>query len=157
MLKLLIVSMSLLLLNCSDKRVIIKDHCTVTKNELGYLLKCPNQTALQIRDGINGLDGKSCDVTQLDNGALISCPDSSSVILNGKDSLLGINELINPCGESGLQYEEILLRLSDNSIVAYFENGNKRFLSQLSSGDYVTTDGENCYFTIDENNNIIYK
>lgn len=57
-------------------------------------------------------------------------------------------EFINPCGDSGFQYEEIILRIDDTTLVSYFETGNKRFLTRLIEGNFITTDQEMCNFII---------
>jgi hypothetical protein len=68
-----------------------------------------------------------------------------------------IVEVIDPCGDNpSKQFEEVLLRLSNGQILAHFSSGNKEFFSLLSPGNYVTTDGTNCHFTVDAKNNITY-
>lgn len=64
-------------------------------------------------------------------------------------------EVIDPCGD-GPGYDEVLIRLSDGNIVAYFESGSNRFLSLLQPGSYRTTDATNCNFTVDNNKKVCY-
>ena len=59
-----------------------------------------------------------------------------------------IKELIDPSGSNPNQYDEILIVLSDDSIIGYFEQGNKRFLTALTDGNYRTTDKQACNFSI---------
>lgn len=56
--------------------------------------------------------------------------------------------VIDFCGETPSAYNEVGLRMSDGSTLAYFENGGKRFITALKpSTSYQTTDGTNCQFT----------
>lgn len=78
--------------------------------------------------------------------ALESNLDTISVALQMVHNQLEIPviQIIRPCENS----TEILLRLSTGEIVAYFESGNRRYLSILENGSYRTTDGTNCYFKV---------
>lgn len=62
---------------------------------------------------------------------------------------------IDPC-EDGPGFDEVLVQLSDGSLLAYFESGHKRFLSLLSPGNYRTTDAQGCYFSVDNNGDIVF-
>lgn len=104
--------------------------------------------------GFSGENAESCTVTAVENGALIECPEGDGVVvLNGIDGVdaepaaYSFTEVINPCGvESG--FEEILFRTASGEIVAHYSQGQKQFLTFLSPGVYVTTDGHNCAFTV---------
>jgi hypothetical protein len=61
-----------------------------------------------------------------------------------------VAELVDPCGDS-VGYDEVLIRTNSNKLVAYFEVGGNRYLSVLPQGNYMTTDGSNCHFTVDSN------
>lgn len=65
-----------------------------------------------------------------------------------------VTELIDPCGPSA-GFDEVLIRLSSGELIAYFENGGKRFLTVLSPGNYQTTDSQACVFTLDSSFNVI--
>lgn len=59
-----------------------------------------------------------------------------------------LSAVINPCGDDpAVAYEEVLLKFSDGTILAYFA-GSGGFLVALTPGNYVTTDGTNCHFTV---------
>jgi hypothetical protein len=58
-----------------------------------------------------------------------------------------ITEFIDPCGDS-TGYDEIVLRTRSGKLVAFFENGTKRFLSLLTPGSYMTTDSFACSFNV---------
>lgn len=68
----------------------------------------------------------------------------------GQDS---IAELIDPCGDE-VGYDEVLIRLTDGRLLAYFESGGNRFLSVLPPGSYRTTDSSSCAFTVDSLGNV---
>lgn len=72
--------------------------------------------------------------------------------LDGRDAIV---EIIDPCGPS-LGYDEIILRLGNGSLVAYFQNGVNEFLIDLHPGEYVTTDGQACHFTVDYDLNVLW-
>lgn len=59
-----------------------------------------------------------------------------------------VTEIIDPCGNNPNIYDEVIMKTRNGKFYAYFENGNKRYLSLLPPGSYVTTDGSSCYFTI---------
>jgi hypothetical protein len=59
-----------------------------------------------------------------------------------------IVEVIDPCGDHVGNFDEVILRTSDNNFIAYFEHGSKRFLSILPNGNYQTTDNQACNFSI---------
>jgi hypothetical protein len=56
--------------------------------------------------------------------------------------------LVDPCPEINASFKEKLLRTSDGELIAYFEQGSRRFLSTLSAGNYRTTDSRACNFTV---------
>lgn len=61
-----------------------------------------------------------------------------------------VEAIIDPCGDTENVVDEVILSLSDGSYVVYFESSNKRYLAELENGDYRTTDGTNCNFTIND-------
>lgn len=58
--------------------------------------------------------------------------------------------MIDPCGDQ-TAFDEVLLRLANGQLVAHFANGSLQFLSVIGPGNYVTTDGTSCYFSVDSN------
>ncbi len=107
--------------------------------------------------GRDGRDGSSCTATRASNGAVIACTDGTSVLIldgeNGEDApptAYTITEMIDPCGnQSG--FNEVLLRLANRTLIAHFSQGNKQFLTVIGPGNYITTDGHGCQFTVDNN------
>lgn len=63
--------------------------------------------------------------------------------------------VVDPCPTvTSTDYKEMLLKLGDGKLVAYFEDGGKRFLSVLKPGSYQTTDRRACSFIVTNNNTI---
>lgn len=122
--------------------------------------------------GETGANGTSCGVTQLANGALITCGANSAVVLNGLNGtdgvdgqdgedgedgedalsgLIGIKEILSPCGNTDAHHE-VLLRLSNDSVLALYDGGPNldRFSLLIPNLTYTTTDSHNnqCVFSI---------
>ncbi len=109
-------------------------------------------------DGVDGEDGTDCKVVQLSNGAYITCSDGSeATIFNGVDGSDSVAEVIDPCGDEAA-FDEVLFRFADDTIYAVYAdlNANKIHLTELPAGAYVTTDGTDCHFTIDTENQLSY-
>ena len=123
--------------------------------------------------GDTGASGMGCSVSEVlpslvapNGGAIITCWGSSALIINGAPGQDGqdgqdgqnavpgtypITELIDPCGDAPSVFDEVLLRLNNNTIVASFSensNGKNTRLSLLIPGTYQTTDGSSCTFTV---------
>lgn len=61
-------------------------------------------------------------------------------------------DYVNPCGD-GQGFDEIILRVTTGSqvkFIAYFEQGSKRFLSELGNGNFRTTDQQACNFSVND-------
>lgn len=59
-----------------------------------------------------------------------------------------ISSFVDPCGPSG-GYDEVLMRTSNGTLIAYFEDGSgNRHLSLLTPGTYQTTDAQRCVFSV---------
>jgi len=66
-------------------------------------------------------------------------------------------EIIDPCGDKPGAYDEVLVRIDDGRLVAYFESGGTRFLTiLLQNVTYQTTDSQACVFHLDSNNQVAY-
>lgn len=69
-----------------------------------------------------------------------------------QDSVVG---LVDPCpAVSSNTYKEFLFKMKSGKLVAYFEDGGKRFLTVVTAGNYRTTDARACNFTVTTNNTI---
>lgn len=109
-----------------------------------------------------------CSVQHVAEGAIIACPDGTRVLvdngvdgIDGKDATfsgLTIRRIINPCGDRPFFNDEIMLELSDGSVISSFSDNvagmNTRF-SLLGPGSYMTTDGDHCYFTVTVTGDIV--
>lgn len=91
---------------------------------------------------------------------LIACegrPGDSIVGPKGDSGSPGVStilEVIDPCGKEAA-FDEVLIRTSNGQVFAYFESGGNRFLTALSPGDYVTTDGTGCYFRLNADGTVV--
>lgn len=113
----------------------------------------------EIEDRLSGLETSLSLVSQNINKVeydqdivenTISMLQSDIAALQNKTT---VREIIDPCGDNLGQFDEVLILLDDGSIIGYFEQGDKRFLTQLPDGNFRTTDNQQCNFTI---NNGIY-
>lgn len=59
-----------------------------------------------------------------------------------------VEQYIDPCGDAPGQFDEVLLLMTDGTLVAYFQNGSRRFLTVLPDGSYQTTDFQRCAFRV---------
>lgn len=84
------------------------------------------------RDGVDGSDGV--------NGT------------NGADAFV---EVIDPCGKE-TNLDEVLFRLADGRLFAYFESGSNRYLTLVQPGTYQTADGTHCVFTVTESGDVTW-
>lgn len=111
--------------------------------------------------GDRGQDGAGCTIQPVTGGSLVKCGKSTSaVILDGQDgtdapAVLSVSEIIDPCGKQA-SFDEVLLRLSDGSLLVHFSNGSNQFLSLIGPGSYVTTDGTSCHFTVNADGSVSY-
>jgi len=114
-----------------------------------------------------GPPGESCTVAPVVGGAIITCGATSTVILNGVDGQDGQNgqdapptaysviEVIDPCGTAP-GFNEVLLRLANGQILAHYASGALQFLALIGPGNYMTTDGKACNFTIHANGSVTW-
>lgn len=113
----------------------------------GMMIGCAKET---VKTYV-GKDGSSCSVEPFSNGAIISCTDGTShAILNGTDGVDGVSgviEVIDVCPENG-KFTEVILRLHTGELLAHYSHGNKQFLTIIGDGNYVTTDGYSCNFSV---------
>ena len=91
------------------------------------------------------VDGNKNDIDRLEQ----EINNNLARIIELEDDITVV-EMIDPCGPSQFAYDEVLFKLSDGSIIAYFENGNNRFLTKIPDGDYRTTDQQRCFFSVDD-------
>lgn len=128
------------------------DSCTVLQAVNGAVISCQDGTSVLVlngQDGANGRDGvDGQDGRDGQDGAQGPAGPQGPQGPAGTSSPYAITSIIDPCGDMPGQFDEILIRLADNSLIAYFEDGGRRFLSLLPPGNYVTTDRQACRFTV---------
>lgn len=76
---------------------------------------------------------------------------------DGEDGQDAVLETVDPCGDAPGIVDEILIRLSDGRVLCSFSdqaNGKNTRLSILPAGNFVTTDGSNCAFTVNADGTI---
>ncbi len=89
----------------------------------------------------------------------LSAHQQSATVCNGANAAVSPYlpvANIYVCGQSG-PYDEVLLRLSGGQLLASFSqnaNGNNTRLTFLPDGNYQTTDGRNCAFTLTTANGV---
>ncbi len=134
--------------------VVLGEHCHEEKEPT--VVQGPKGEVGPQGKTVIGPKGESCSVQPAVNGALITCGETQTVLLNGVDgndappTPYTVTEMIDPCGKQGT-YDEVLLRLADNSLIAHYASGANQFLTVIDTGNYATTDGTNCHFNIDGN------
>ena len=147
------------------EEAVASSSCRVEEVEGGAQIVCPDGSSSFVSNGKSGADGtngqngengsdgengSSCSVESLPMGALISCEDETSVLVeHGSDAPVFIVEFVDPCGSES-SFDEVLMKLGDERVLAHFASESKQFFTFLSPGSYKTTDGTNCYFKIDE-------
>lgn len=106
--------------------------------------------------------GSSCSVVPTKHGSSVVCTDGTSTNLeNGRDGERGedgqdaIIEVINPC-DPQMKHDEVIFRLADGRLFGYFENKGRRYLTLLVPGQYETTDGTTCRFTVEEDGRVTW-
>lgn len=133
--------------------------------------KCPKQTVEgtpgpQGRDGRDGRDGQPGETgppgepgeSGLDGqiGPRGEKGEPGSPGTPGQDAEL---EIIDPCGDAPGIHDEVLVRLPDGSLLVSMSDQvsgkNTRFVI-LGPGDYQTTDGSSCVFSVDQELNVIF-
>lgn len=107
----------------------------------------------------------SCTVTETETNTTISCPNGTSSTFQKpyqvEEDLIGltITEIVDPCGDSPGITDEVLLRLSNHKLLASFSdssNGTNTRFSLIEPGQYETTDGSHCHFTVTSDYSIYY-
>lgn len=87
-------------------------------------------------------------VDQSNISALQAQANAQQISLTQLQTQESIIEMKDVCGTTPGFYNEILLKTKSGKYIAYFEQSGNRFLVELTTGSYRTTDGTNCYFDI---------
>jgi hypothetical protein len=88
-------------------------------------------------------------LSQLIN-ALQNTVNANIVSINNLQSSLNGSaiKIIDVCGDYPGYFDEVILKTNTGKYIAYFEDGGRRFLSELPVGTYQTTDKQQCSFTV---------
>jgi hypothetical protein len=128
--------------------------CSVSSTTTGAIISCEDGTSAVINngvDGTNGVDGQDGAAGQDGqdgvNGTNGANGQDGANGVDGADGQDSIIEVINPCGVEG-GFEEVLFRLSNGKVYAVYFSGSLSFLTELTPGNYQTTDGHSCSFTV---------
>lgn len=104
---------------------------------------------------ISGLDldrNNNLDSSEEQYSATI-CDGAVGPVGPAGDSPFTIVALIDVCGDAAGVYDEVFFKMQNGTIVASFSdnaNGNNTRLSVLTNGNYITTDGSRCRFTVSD-------
>jgi septation ring formation regulator EzrA len=98
--------------------------------------------------------------------ALQSSLSSAQTTINNLSSQIitlqnnvNITQVVDPCGDTPNKYDEVIFKMSNGTYVASFSDNvsglNTRF-SVLPVGNYQTTDGTNCRFSVNANGTLTW-
>lgn len=106
---------------------------------------------------------QQCNHEQLESGILVNCKDGSSYYVNhgedGVDGANGVNaylERIELCPSIPGAFKESIFRDNEGFWALYYSK-KEAFLTELSPGSYVTTDGRDCSFEITEDMEVVHE
>lgn len=111
--------------------------------------------------GPQGLPGVGCTVTEVAGGSEISCEDGTSAeVMNGINGLDGVDGTgvvtIELCPSvSGGLFKEYLAVIA-GEVYGIYASGQKIGLTKLWPGNWTTTDGRTCNFTIGADNTVTF-
>lgn len=113
----------------------------------------------QINSLRNDVQNDQSQITTLQNGVstLQAQSNAELVQLATLQGYTNIVAIFDPCGPQGA-YNEVFLKLSTGQYLASFSNdaaGDDTRFALLTDGNYETTDGTNCYFTVSGSGTVI--
>lgn len=88
------------------------------------------------------------------NGAMGPSGNTGATGSQGEQGLPGIDgtdasiEVIDLCPDIAGNFPQVLFRIDEKLFTVYRSNGNNTRLVELVPGNYVTTDGRSCNFTV---------
>lgn len=127
----------------------IFDRLNEQDGDIGELRDLIDSLDVSLGDSLDDVAGRVANLE--DNPTDLSSIEEDLVNINEQLSILSdnsIQELYDPCGDDANNPDEILLVMGNGNVVAYFQQGSKRFLTKLGNGNYRTTDKQKCNFTI---------
>jgi hypothetical protein len=126
--------------------------CWAETDSLGVLIKCSNGDEFLVMHGSDGVDGQDgADGSKGDQG------DKGDQGLPGSPGVPGTSiSVVIPCPNVSGDFPEVLLKIGNDLYAALNikqGNGNAAVLKQVAlvkliNGNYATTDGRTCNFTV---------
>lgn len=94
-----------------------------------------------------------CQIFTESNFLVLLCADGtqSAVPFEKEDEI----QVITLCPEISGSFKEVLFRI-DGKLYALFDSNKGRRLTEISPGNYTTTDERNCHFSVNQELEIVY-
>ena len=134
-------------------------YCHVEETESGAKILCPDGSVAEVNDG---RDGTSCSANEVDDGVVLQCGEEDwTLVRHGRDgedapaSAFMIKDIIDPCGSESA-FDEVLLVFANGDILAHYAAGAKQHFSFIGPGNYITTDGTRCVFSVSEGGEVTW-
>lgn len=172
--KLLIILLLASLFGCGER---LSTVLTPAPNGINSLVNVLSSTTSCANNGITVVSGLDHNRNNNLDTSEVSQAQEVCNGLNGNDGLDGANgqdgrdgsdapptpftpvALLNPCGDNPSLNDEVLVLLSNGTLLASFSSNSSGLntrLGILRAGTYITTDGDNCTFTLDNSGNITF-
>lgn len=111
---------------------------------------CESDSGVEIQSGLDLNDNLVLDSEEIQQATIVCDGKDGQDGQDGEDAPIPqftVVDSVNPCGQQGT-YDEVLLKLQNGEYLAHYAHGNKQFLTIIGDGNYVTTDGTSCNFSI---------
>ena len=119
---------------------------------------CESEAGVMIKSGVDLNNNSILDADEVQNYSFVCDGVRGISGENGNDGQNAVVEIINPCLRAANMHNEIFLRLADGNIVCSFSDnfqGDNTHLALLYAGDFTTSDGYNCLFSVDDDLTLI--
>lgn len=123
-------------------------------------LICESEAGVIIESGLDIDSSSVLDPAEVQAIAVVCDGNEGPIGLTGPQgptSPMSVASIVDPCGDDSGIYDEVILRLANGQLLASFSdnaNGKNTRFSLLTPGSYVTTDGSNCNFSVDNDLNV---
>lgn len=152
--KLLAICSILFLVACSNSEFTSAPECSIDGNKL----TCNGET-IEVKDGQDGRQGDAGNDGRNGVDGIDGTDGTDGVDgVDGQDGMDGLDgadglftEIIDPCGAE-TTHDEVILVTRNGEHIAYFEtpnSSNDRLVILKEGVNYITTDGTNCRFRIE--------
>lgn len=106
---------------------------------------CASGSGLIVSTGLDQNSNGVLDTGEVSNTQVV-CDGVAGV--NAPSNPFQVVDVVDPCGADQNHYNEVLLKLKNGDLLAYFKDRDNEFLSLLVPGDYRTTDHQKCEFMV---------